>query len=70
MVMAENQKKAAKLNSENLELDPDAWSKFEKLIKSAAKMGPKPHKQTLKSKPPKGGTKDHVSNEGTSENKN
>lgn len=27
----------------NLDLDPDAWPKFEKLIKSAAKMGPKPH---------------------------
>jgi hypothetical protein len=27
---------------ENLELVPDAWPKFEKLIKSAAKMGPKP----------------------------
>ena len=27
-----------------LDLDPDAWPKFEKLIKSAAKMGPKPHK--------------------------
>jgi len=25
------------------DLDPDAWPKFEKLIKSAAKMGPKPH---------------------------
>jgi hypothetical protein len=28
----------------NLDLDPNAWSKFEKLVKSAAKMGPKPHK--------------------------
>jgi len=28
----------------NLDLDPGAWPKFEKLIKSAAKMGPKPHK--------------------------
>jgi hypothetical protein len=28
----------------NLELDPDAWPKFEKLVKSAARMGPKPHK--------------------------
>lgn len=25
-----------------LDLDPDAWPKFEKLVKSAAKMGPKP----------------------------
>jgi hypothetical protein len=31
----------------NLALDPDAWPKFEKLIKSAAKMGPKPHAATL-----------------------
>jgi hypothetical protein len=28
----------------NLELHPDAWGNFEKLVKSAAKMGPKPHK--------------------------
>jgi len=28
----------------NLDLDPDAWGKFEKLVKSAAKMGPRPHK--------------------------
>lgn len=28
----------------NLDLDPDAWPKFEKLIKSAAKMGPKPQR--------------------------
>jgi hypothetical protein len=27
----------------NVELHPDAWGKFEKLVKSAAKMGPKPH---------------------------
>jgi hypothetical protein len=32
------------VDSSNLELDPDAWPKFEKLIESAAKMGPKPHK--------------------------
>jgi hypothetical protein len=28
----------------NLDLDPEAWPKFEKLVKSAAKLGPKPHK--------------------------
>jgi hypothetical protein len=32
----------------NLELDPDAWPKFEKLVKSAAKMGPKPHSAKTK----------------------
>ena len=26
-----------------LDLDPDAWPKFEAMIKSAAKMGHKPH---------------------------
>jgi hypothetical protein len=31
-------------NAVGLDLEPDAWPKFEKLIKSAAKMGPKPHK--------------------------
>lgn len=35
--------KAIKADTSNLDLDPDAWPKFEKLIKSAAKMGPKPH---------------------------
>jgi len=30
-------------NTSNLDLDPDAWPKFEKLVKSAAKMGHKPH---------------------------
>jgi len=29
---------------ESLELKPDAWPKFEKLIHSAAKMGHQPHK--------------------------
>jgi hypothetical protein len=28
----------------NLDLDPEAWPKFEKLVKSAARLGPKPHK--------------------------
>ena len=28
----------------NLELDPDAWPKFEELVKRAGKMGHKPHK--------------------------
>ena len=31
----------------DLELDPDAWPKFEKLVKSAAKMGPKPHQKKI-----------------------
>jgi len=26
-----------------IELEPDAWPKFEKLVKNAAKMGHKPH---------------------------
>lgn len=36
-------KKAAKV--EESDLDPEAWSKFEKLIKNAAKLGHKPHKK-------------------------
>jgi hypothetical protein len=35
------EKKAPK--PEAIDLDPDAWPKFEKLIKSAAKLGPRPH---------------------------
>jgi len=31
-----------------LDLDPDAWPKFEKLVKSAAKMGPRPHSPKTK----------------------
>jgi hypothetical protein len=42
--MAKTQKKTQKPSSEKLGFDPDAWPKFEKLIKSAAKMGPKPHR--------------------------
>jgi len=36
--------KSIESNVSTLDLDPDAWPKFEKLIKSAAKLGPKPHK--------------------------
>jgi hypothetical protein len=39
-------KAPTQLNSvaiEALELDPDAWPRFERLVKSAAKSGPKPH---------------------------
>jgi len=35
-------------DTSNLDLDPDAWPKFEKLVKSAAKMGPRPHIKTKK----------------------
>ena len=31
----------------DLELDPDAWPKFEALVKDAAKMGHKPHEAKL-----------------------
>jgi hypothetical protein len=34
-----------------LELDPGAWLKFEALVKSAAKMGHKPHEATAAVKP-------------------
>jgi hypothetical protein len=36
--------------AEKMELDPHAWPKFEKLIKSAAKMGHKPHQPKPKKK--------------------
>lgn len=42
---------ATRKKIEGVELDPDAWAKFEKLVKSAAKMGPKPHVQGSKGKP-------------------
>ena len=42
----------------NLEFAPDAWERFESLVKSAAKMGHQPHKasapqpkSTVKKKP-------------------
>jgi hypothetical protein len=44
-------KKATGVNKaeiEAVELVPDAWPKFEKLVKSAAKMGPKPHDKQSK----------------------
>jgi hypothetical protein len=34
----------------DLELDPDAWPKFEELVRSAAKMGHKPHNAVAKRK--------------------
>jgi hypothetical protein len=30
-------------DTSNLDLDPDAWPKFENLVKAAAKLGSKPH---------------------------
>jgi len=36
--------KPIRLDEVNLDLSPDACPKFEKLVKSAAKLGPKPHK--------------------------
>jgi hypothetical protein len=47
MAKAQKQKtvkaKASPSAVANLDLDPNAWPKFEKLIKNAAKMGRKPH---------------------------
>jgi hypothetical protein len=40
----------SRTTAETLDLDPDAWPKFEALVKSAAKMGPQPH---LSKKPKK-----------------
>jgi hypothetical protein len=34
----------------DLELDPDAWPKFEALVRSAAKMGHRPQKSGTKTK--------------------
>jgi hypothetical protein len=42
-------KNVNKREIEAVELVPDAWPKFEKLVKSAAKLGPKPHKDSKKS---------------------
>jgi len=43
-----------------LKFEPDAWARFESLVKSAAKMGPRPHdgsrpksKKAVKKKAPK-----------------
>lgn len=43
---SKNKRKPKPISPEvaNLDLDPSAWPKFEKLIKSAAGMGPKPRK--------------------------
>jgi hypothetical protein len=38
------------LTTADLDLDPNAWPKFVDLIKRAAKMGHKPHKQKDPSK--------------------
>jgi len=41
--------KAKRVEAQEIELDPDAWPKFEALVKSAAKMGHKPQKGGKKS---------------------
>jgi hypothetical protein len=38
-----------RIKPDEVELVPDAWPKFEKLVKQAAKMGPKPHGKQGKS---------------------
>jgi hypothetical protein len=36
----------------DIEFEPDAWARFETLVKSAAKMGPMPHRATKKKAKP------------------
>jgi hypothetical protein len=38
----------SKIKADDLELDPDAWPKFEQLIRDAAKLGPKPRDKQSK----------------------
>src|SRR5262249_1876238 len=45
--------KTAKAEIANLDLTPDAWEKFERLIKNAAEMGHKPHVPEKRGKPAK-----------------
>jgi hypothetical protein len=45
--MPKQKPKPSPAELEALELDPDAWPKFELLVKSAAKMGHKPHDAKL-----------------------
>jgi hypothetical protein len=47
--MAKPQKKTVK-REPKLDLDPDAWPKFEALVKNAAKMGHKPHQPKVRPK--------------------
>jgi hypothetical protein len=35
----------------DIEFAPDAWERFERLVKSAAEIGHKPHDKPLKKKP-------------------
>lgn len=35
--------KTARARESNLDLDPNAWPRFEALVKSAAKIGHRPH---------------------------
>lgn len=58
MVKPPAKKKAKKATAQSIEsnaiilddLDPDAWPKFEKLVKNASKMGHQPHVAALKGK--------------------
>jgi hypothetical protein len=52
MTAPSKSKKKPVVKAKEIELDPDAWPKFEALVKSAAKMGHKPH-MSKKAKPRK-----------------
>ena len=41
-------KRTPKDETPDLELDPDAWPRFEKLVKAAAKLGPQPRAKQKK----------------------
>lgn len=51
---AKSKYKQKPLTAVDFDLDPAAWSKFEKLVKSAAKMGHKPHVPSEQPKARKG----------------
>jgi len=44
--------KTRKTEKPEIELEPDAWSRFEKFVKHVAKAGPQ-HRQAPKNAPPK-----------------
>ena len=53
MAKSPKESKTDKIKPVEVELEPDAWPRFERFIKQAAKAGPQPRKKTTKAKPTK-----------------
>jgi hypothetical protein len=51
MAKSPKESKTDKIKPVEIQLEPDAWPRFERFIKQAAKAGPQPRKKTTKANP-------------------